>query len=29
MLKYWETVPNKEDTQWYNVDNDHNDEDQD
>ncbi len=29
MLQYWETVPNKEDTQWYNVDNDHNDEDQD
>ena len=29
MLQYWETVPNKEDTQWYNVDNNPNNEDQD
>ena len=29
MLQYWETVPNKEDTQWYNVDNDNNNEKQD
>lgn len=26
MLQYWETVPNKEDTQWYNVDNGQNNE---
>ena len=29
MLRYWETVPNKENSQWYNVDNDHDNEDQD
>ena len=27
MLHFWETVPNREDTQWYNVDNDQNNED--
>ena len=27
MIQYWETVPNKEDTQWYNVDNGQNNED--
>lgn len=27
MLRYWETVPNREDTQWNNVDNDQNNED--
>ena len=26
MLQYWETVPNKEDTQWNNVINDQDDE---
>lgn len=29
MLQYWKTVPDKEDTPWYNVDNDPNNEDQD
>lgn len=29
MLQYWRTVPDKEDTQWNNVDNDDNNEDQD